>query len=178
MNSTSGIFRHSWQVKQQNLLARASSSSDHSDSGDISSAQRSLDRLFETRAREIRVALTIWLVAWRKAVGGCCEADAHLPALYKDRALVWLYLAGVFIEPDCRIVSAKQASRRQPGSLTVCSFIQRLIVLLDHGQLESLGMNFAAVLDIVRSAVREDEKPLTLGALMYIEPDAVKPGFT
>jgi hypothetical protein len=91
---------------------------------------------------------------------------------------VWLYLAGVFIEPDCRIVSAKQASRRQPGSLTVCSFIQRLIVLLDHGQLESLGMNFAAVLDIVRSAVREDEKPLTLGALMYIEPDAVKPGFT
>ena len=178
MSWTLGIFRHSWQVKQQNVLVRDSSSSDYSDSSNASSAQRSLDRLFQTRTREIHIALKIWLVAWRTTVSESGEAEVHLPALYRDRALVWLYLAGVFVEPGCRIASAKQVGCRRPDSVTVCSFLQHLIALLDLGQLEPLGMDFAAVQDIVTFALREDDKPLSLGSMMYVEPDAVKPGFT
>lgn len=128
----------------------------------------------------MRGALALWHSTWRASIlegGDNPDPDANLPVLYKDRALVWLYLAGIFSIPDCKIASSRQG-RRLPGTMPVCSFIQRLIFFLDSGQLEALGQDFAAIHNLVVSGMRECGQQVSIGSLMYREPDAFTPGFS
>lgn len=102
--------------------------------------------------------------------------------LYRDSALVWMYLAGIFTILNCQIASVKETGGSGAGSISVPTAIHRLILLLDQGiqphRPDSLDQDYVTVHRMVTSdASNHSDQEVLLGSL-YREPDAVVPGFT